>query len=118
MAGDVEITVDESDFSDAVSEAQHGENERADETESDVDNSATHDKSDMAKQQYNAPGDGTGVAVIAAAATSKLKYDAKDPHRPRRKKARRACYACQRAHLTCGKSFNPALVIPSRSSQV
>ncbi|ODA82406.1 hypothetical protein RJ55_00913 [Drechmeria coniospora] len=30
------------------------------------------------------------------------KYDAKDPLRPRRKKARRACYACQRAHLTCG----------------
>ncbi|KAL8942174.1 MAG: hypothetical protein Q9211_001504, partial [Gyalolechia sp. 1 TL-2023] len=28
--------------------------------------------------------------------------NAKDPTRPRRKKARRACYACQRAHLTCG----------------
>lgn len=28
--------------------------------------------------------------------------NAKDPNRPRRKKARRACYACQRAHLTCG----------------
>lgn len=27
---------------------------------------------------------------------------AKDPSRPRRKKARRACFACQRAHLTCG----------------
>ncbi|KAJ9605257.1 Transcriptional regulator of nonfermentable carbon utilization [Cladophialophora chaetospira] len=26
----------------------------------------------------------------------------KDPSRPRRKKARRACFACQRAHLTCG----------------
>lgn len=35
----------------------------------------------------------------------KKKYDPKDPLRPRRKKARRACYACQRAHLTCGKSF-------------
>ncbi|KAI0477473.1 transcription factor [Xylariaceae sp. FL0804] len=32
----------------------------------------------------------------------KKKYDPKDPHRPRRKKARRACFACQRAHLTCG----------------
>lgn len=30
------------------------------------------------------------------------KYDPKDPLRPRRKKARRACFACQRAHLTCG----------------
>ncbi|KAB8345923.1 hypothetical protein FH972_022976 [Carpinus fangiana] len=26
----------------------------------------------------------------------------KDPSRPKRKKARRACHACQRAHLTCG----------------
>lgn len=33
---------------------------------------------------------------------SKLRLDSKDPLRPRRKKARRACYACQRAHLTCG----------------
>lgn len=30
------------------------------------------------------------------------KKNAKDPGRPRRKKARRACFACQRAHLTCG----------------
>lgn len=37
----------------------------------------------------------------------KKKYDPKDPLRPRRKKARRACYACQRAHLTCGKSVFP-----------
>jgi hypothetical protein len=34
----------------------------------------------------------------------KKKYDPKDPMRPRRKKARRACFACQRAHLTCGMS--------------
>lgn len=31
------------------------------------------------------------------------KSNAKDPSRPRRKKARRACFACQRAHLTCGE---------------
>jgi hypothetical protein len=30
------------------------------------------------------------------------KPSSKDPGRPRRKKARRACHACQRAHLTCG----------------
>ena len=30
------------------------------------------------------------------------KSNAKDPNRTRRKKARRACAACQRAHLTCG----------------
>ena len=34
----------------------------------------------------------------------KSSSNAKDPLRPRRKKARRACFACQRAHLTCGKS--------------
>ena len=32
--------------------------------------------------------------------------NAKDPLRPRRKKARRACHACQRAHLTCGKHLD------------
>ncbi|PHH71865.1 hypothetical protein CDD80_4927 [Ophiocordyceps camponoti-rufipedis] len=37
-----------------------------------------------------------------AAGDVKRKYDSKDPLRPRRKKARRACFACQRAHLTCG----------------
>lgn len=35
--------------------------------------------------------------------TANAKPNAKDPLRPRRKKARRACFACQRAHLTCGK---------------
>lgn len=34
-----------------------------------------------------------------------IKSNAKDPLRPRRKKARRACFACQRAHLTCGESL-------------
>lgn len=38
-------------------------------------------------------------------AEPKKKYDPKDPLRPRRKKARRACFACQRAHLTCGKTL-------------
>lgn len=35
--------------------------------------------------------------------TQTAKSNAKDPSRPRRKKARRACFACQRAHLTCGE---------------
>lgn len=35
----------------------------------------------------------------------KTASNAKDPSRPRRKKARRACLACQRAHLTCGMCF-------------
>lgn len=36
-------------------------------------------------------------------ASGKPASNAKDPLRPRRKKARRACFACQRAHLTCGE---------------
>ena len=31
----------------------------------------------------------------------------KDFTKPRRKKARRACHACQRAHLTCGTYAPP-----------
>jgi len=42
----------------------------------------------------------------------KKKYDPKDPLRPRRKKARRACFACQRAHLTCGEL--PISLYPDR----
>lgn len=42
----------------------------------------------------------------------KKKYDPKDPLRPRRKKARRACFACQRAHLTCGASFSGKRALP------
>ena len=41
---------------------------------------------------------------------SKSASNAKDPLRPRRKKARRACFACQRAHLTCGKYWNRASI--------
>jgi len=42
-------------------------------------------------------------AKPASSTNANGKPNAKDPLRPRRKKARRACYACQRAHLTCGK---------------
>ncbi|KAJ5214844.1 hypothetical protein N7468_010523 [Penicillium chermesinum] len=38
----------------------------------------------------------------AKAENGRKAANAKDPSRPRRKKARRACFACQRAHLTCG----------------
>lgn len=41
----------------------------------------------------------------SVAGTPNGKSGDKDPSRPRRKKARRACHACQRAHLTCGKLF-------------
>lgn len=50
-----------------------------------------------------------------AAAGTGQKPNPKDPSRPRRKKARRACFACQRAHLTCGKltSYLPACIFLS-----
>ena len=40
-----------------------------------------------------------------ATSNGQTKASAKDPTRPRRKKARRACHACQRAHLTCGMIY-------------
>jgi hypothetical protein len=46
--------------------------------------------------------------ALESAVTAKPKLNPKDPLRPRRKKARRACSSCQRAHLTCGM-FLPAL---------
>lgn len=49
------------------------------------------------KTENNANGNGVAQNGQKPAATN-----AKDPMRPRRKKARRACFACQRAHLTCG----------------
>lgn len=57
---------------------------------------------DMMAERKPLPLDENEAAVAAAAAAAKAKADAKDPLRPRRKKARRACFACQRAHLTCG----------------
>lgn len=49
---------------------------------------------------------GAGAAGSAAGhgptGNGPKKSSSKDPSRPRRKKARRACFACQRAHLTCG----------------
>jgi hypothetical protein len=61
-------------------------------TDNDNDNDLDHD-TDMAADhnQDKPPANG-----------QKPQANAKDPLRPRRKKARRACFACQRAHLTCG----------------
>jgi len=42
----------------------------------------------------------------------------KDPLRPRRKKARRACFACQRAHLTCGMHLHSLVVDKSPAAKV
>ncbi|KAH7312399.1 hypothetical protein B0I35DRAFT_55373 [Stachybotrys elegans] len=68
------------------------ENENEDEPESAVKDD---DEDDEDEKMADA-------SSVNASGEPKKKYDPKDPLRPRRKKARRACYACQRAHLTCG----------------
>jgi hypothetical protein len=52
---------------------------------------------DSFRDKMNCDGSKNGNARKAA--------DAKDSSRPCRKKARRACFACQRAHLACGMRF-------------
>lgn len=59
------------------------------------------DLEDMAEH----PEHGSGRKESNAPSSNGPKANAKDPNRPRRKKARRACFACQRAHLTCGKQY-------------
>ena len=57
----------------------------------------------MAEQKDNrAPSDEGPSVQQAVKGHGKPASNVKDPLRPRRKKARRACFACQRAHLTCG----------------
>lgn len=60
---------------------------------------------DMAAEQQNEQSPGGSPSAKAA---NGQKANAKDPLRPRRKKARRACYACQRAHLTCSEFHSPS----------
>ena len=57
---------------------------------------------DMANNELQQ--DRMDVSEEVGKVTEIKKVNLKDPSRPRRKKARRACFACQRAHLTCGKS--------------
>lgn len=72
--------------------------------EEDSDNMA-EEKGDHASSEEKSPRRGGNDNNNNKPAT---KSNAKDPSRPRRKKARRACFACQRAHLTCGwSSFKP-----------
>jgi hypothetical protein len=56
-------------------------------------------KLERASSEEKTPSDGGNDNVKPS------KSNSKDASRPRRKKARRACFACQRAHLTCGKDF-------------
>lgn len=59
------------------------------------------DGSDMAAEQKT--DHASGASSPAQKPNPSKASNAKDPLRPRRKKARRACFACQRAHLTCGE---------------
>ncbi|PWY62967.1 C6 finger domain protein [Aspergillus eucalypticola CBS 122712] len=68
----------------------------AERTEASQEISAAGEQPDKPKTEAN--GDGTANGASA----NGQKPNPKDPSRPRRKKARRACFACQRAHLTCG----------------
>jgi hypothetical protein len=95
MSGDTEI--DDPDVSDGGSENDYSEHEQ----EPDVVGKEEDDNADMAEQKFRPDSDENGKAGSTA---TKPKLDPKDPLRPRRKKARRACFACQRAHLTCGMS--------------
>ena len=92
MSGDTEM--DDPDISDGASDNDYSDHEQ--EVEKDDD-----DNAEMAEQSSRSDIDRNGKAMGSNVAT-KPKLDPKDPLRPRRKKARRACFACQRAHLTCG----------------
>ena len=64
------------------------------------DDSGDPDAIEMTENSQNAGQ--SNAQAQAGNGQGKSVSNAKDPLRPRRKKARRACYACQRAHLTCG----------------
>jgi len=57
----------------------------------------------MAEQKEPRTENDEGSPAQASNGEKPKSSNAKDPLRPRRKKARRACFACQRAHLTCGE---------------
>ena len=64
------------------------------------------DDINMVKKEFRETQDTTSIPV---GSLTKSKLDSKDPLRLKRKKARRACFSCQRAHLTCGMLLNLAL---------
>lgn len=68
------------------------------------DDSDSQDSDDMRTPTT----DPKGSVPARKATEDKVKKAAnKDPNRIKRKKARRACENCQRAHLTCSKSLPP-----------
>ncbi|PBP27705.1 transcription factor [Diplocarpon rosae] len=96
MSEDTEV--DDAEVSDGASENDSSDHDH----EPDVVDREEDDNTDMAEQRFRPDVDENGQAGESTATTTKPKPDQKDSLRPRRKKARRACFACQRAHLTCG----------------
>jgi hypothetical protein len=96
MSGGTEV--DDPEVSDGASENDYSDHEQ----EPDTVGKEEDDNTDMAEQRYRPEVDENGKVVGSTGTATKPKLDPKDPLRPRRKKARRACFACQRAHLTCG----------------
>lgn len=85
-------------------EAKNGTPVPADDDRDSADVTEYSEPMDSGKEKMNGENGKTENGRKAA--------NAKDPSRPRRKKARRACFACQRAHLTCGMHddrLDPAL---------
>ena len=76
------------------------------------DDSDSQDSDDMPALSV----DSKGNVPPRKASEDKVKKAAnKDPNRIKRKKARRACENCQRAHLTCSKSHLPSTPQAPRS---
>ena len=72
------------------------------------DDSDSQDSDDMPTPTTDSKGNVPGRKVN----DDKVKKAAnKDPNRIKRKKARRACENCQRAHLTCSKSLLPFAIM-------
>jgi len=101
MSGDTEI--DDPEVSDGASENEYSDHDQELGKEED-------DNTEMAEQKLS----GENGNAAGSTVTAKPKFDPKDPLRPRRKKARRACFACQRAHLTCGM-FLPFVVVLTKT---
>lgn len=83
--------------SDAGGDAKSSLQSQSPDESGDAETADMTEHGDSATKPNGKPQSGNGQAKSTA-------NNAKDPTRPRRKKARRACYACQRAHLTCGKT--------------
>jgi hypothetical protein len=80
------LDVDEQDYDDEVDE-----------------DDTANDMTEIIAGAQRAESNGSSNEQSSKAANGNGKSKSKDALRPRRKKARRACLACQRAHLTCGE---------------